>query len=76
MATLFAQPVEVPTTTIGLLWALPISLTISMVYKAIKLPSWQTKLYLREVALLFITIVGFLILVAVVLAVISHLISL
>jgi hypothetical protein len=47
-----------------------------MVYKAIKLPSWQTKLYLREVALLFITIVGFLILVAVVLAVISHLISL
>jgi len=69
-------PLEVPTTPAGLLWALPISMFIAMVYKAIKLEEFRTGLFVREVLLLFVTIIGFLLLVGVILAVIAHLITL
>ena len=61
------QPLRVPATVISLLWALPICLSIALIYKAIKVVDFNPLLFLREVALLFATIVGFLVTVAVVL---------
>jgi len=68
VAKLFVQPLHVPTEPISLLWALPICLNIAVVYKAIKLEEFTAKLFVREVALLFATIIGFLIVVALALA--------
>ncbi|MBN2211351.1 MAG: hypothetical protein JW709_08145 [Sedimentisphaerales bacterium] len=70
------KPLEVSTTPAGLLWALPISFCIALVYKAIKLDEFRLRLFVREVILLFATIIGFLILVAVIMAIIAHLITL
>lgn len=67
LGQIFTEPLPVPTRPISLLWALPICLSIALVYKAIKLENFRVRLYLREVLLLFITIIGFLIAVAVVL---------
>ena len=72
LAQLFQQPMEVPTRIVSLLWALPICMSISLVYKAIKLDTFKPATYLREVMFLFGTIIGFLILVAVVLLVIAE----
>lgn len=70
--TLAALPVEIPTTPVSLLWALPLCLAISVVYKAVKLETFTPALVVKEVALLFITIIGFLILVALILLAIAH----
>ena len=75
LAQWFARPLEIPTTPVSLLWALPISLSIAVVYKALKLPEFRPRLFLREVALLFATIVGFLALVAAGLAVVACIIA-
>jgi hypothetical protein len=64
LAELFSQPLYVPTKTSSLLWALPICLSIAVVYKAIKMETIQPKIFVREVLLLFITIIGFLSIVA------------
>jgi len=74
LAQLFAQPTYLPTHIITQLWILPICLSIALVYKAIKLEDFQPALFVREVILLFATIVGFLILVAIVLYLISRLV--
>ena len=67
------QPLTVPTDAWALLWALPISLSIALIYKAIKVHTFRPGPYLREVALLFATIVGFLVVVAVVLLAVTRL---
>ena len=67
IAAFLAQPLRVPSDITSLLWALPISLSIALVYKAIKVVNFKPLLFLREVALLFATIVGFLVVVAIVL---------
>ena len=67
MAAILAQPMRVPSDVGSLLWALPICLSIALIYKAIKLETFRPILFVREVALLFATIVCFLIVVAVVL---------
>ena len=64
LAQVFSRPLEIPTEAISLLWALPICLSIALVYKAIKLEPFKTAVFVREVLLLFGTIVGFLVLVA------------
>ena len=74
LAQLFAQPTYLPTHIITQLWVLPICLSIALVYKAIKLEDFKPALFVREVILLFFTIVGFLILVAVCLYLISRLV--
>ena len=53
-----------PTSALSLLWALPICLSIAVVYKAIKMETIRPKIFVREVLLLFITIIGFLSIVA------------
>ncbi len=64
LANILSQPMEVPTNIISLLWALPVCLSIALVHKAIKLPPFTAKFFIREVVLLFITIVGILIVAA------------
>ncbi|MCP4712137.1 MAG: hypothetical protein GY869_26235 [Planctomycetes bacterium] len=74
LAQLFTRPTDMPTLIITQLWVLPICLSIALVYKAIKLEDFKPALYVREVILLFGTIVGFLIIVAAVLFLISRLV--
>ncbi len=64
LAELFSQPLSVPTSTLSLLWALPVCLSIAVVYKAIKMETIRPKIFVREVLLLFVTIIGFLSIVA------------
>ena len=72
-AQIFAQPLEVSTTTISLLRAFPLSMAIAIVYKTVKLEKFSWASFIREVVLLFGTIVGFLALVAIGLFVIAYL---
>lgn len=67
LAQVFTEPLDIPTNVSSLLLALPICLSIAVVYKAIKLEEFTAKLYIREVLLLFVTIIGFLIIAALVL---------
>ena len=64
LASLFLNPVLVPTEPVSLLWAFPVCLGIALVYKAIRLENMAPQVYAREVAQLFVTIVGFLIVVS------------
>lgn len=64
---------HLPTEPASLLWALPISFAIAMVYKAIKLESFTSQLFVREVVLLFITLIGFLTIAALCLLGVSYL---
>lgn len=76
LAHIFSQPLEIPTRAIALLWALPICLTIALVYKSLKLETFRFSILLREVVLLFLTIIGFLVMVAIVLVIIAYLVRL
>ena len=69
---LLSEPVTVGTNVLSLLWALPICLSIALVYKAVKLEESRWGAFGREVAVLFVTIIGFLILVALGLLVIAQ----
>jgi len=64
LASLFLNPILVPTEPVSLLWVIPICLGIALVYKAIRLENIAPQVYAREVAQLFVTIVGFLIVVS------------
>lgn len=64
---------NISTTATSLLWVLPIGLGISLVYKAIKLEEITPRLFVREVALLFVTGLGMLLVTMVVLLGIARL---
>ena len=72
LSQLFTRPAYLPTHFFTQLWVLPICLSIALVYKATKLDTLKPRLFIREVFLLFLTIVGFLILVAVCLYIIAQ----
>lgn len=74
LGQLFRRPMDIPTESLSLLWALPICLSIALVYKAVKLNKFRPAVVVREVALLFGTIVGFLVLVAACLYVVAQLV--
>jgi len=76
LAHIFSQPLEIPTKAISLFWALPICLTIALVYKSLKLETFRFSILLREVVLLFLTIIGFLVMVAIALVIIAYLVRL
>ena len=71
LGQLFSQPMYVPTKAISLLWALPICFSIAIVYKSVKIEEFKAGLFIREVLLLFITIIGFLIMVSLILLAIA-----
>jgi len=74
LAELFKEPMDLPTSVVSLLWVVPICLSISLVYKAIKVEKFSWAFFLREVVLLFATLMGFLAVAAVVLLVVAHLV--
>ena len=72
LLALFTEPMYLPTTPASLLWVIPICLSVSLVYKAIKIEEFRPGIFVREVAFLFGTILVFLLVIAVVLLVIAQ----
>ena len=73
LLAIFQTPMYIPTRPAAILWLLPLALTIALVYKAIKLEPFRPETFVREVLLLFATMVGFLVLIAGILLAISQL---
>ena len=69
-------PIAIPTNPVSLLWALPVSLGIAAVYKAVKIEKFSWPLFAREVSLLFVTIISALILTAICLAILARFVGL
>ncbi len=65
IAQILHQPLNIPTTWPALFWAMPVCLSIALVYKALKLEDLRWGVFIREVALLTVTILGFMILTAI-----------
>ena len=71
----FTVPERVGTTAQSLLWLLPLTVTVAVVYKATKVPTVKAGPFLKEVLALFGSIVVFIVAIAMVLFVLAWLIS-
>lgn len=69
----FLTPERIGVTPFSVLWALPLIASIAIVYKATKVFSIRPKAFARETAGLFASIVGFLLVAAIILCVIAWL---
>jgi hypothetical protein len=65
--TIFSQPEAIGVNPFSMLWLLPLIASISIVYKATKIPTIKFSSFVKEVVLLFGTLVIFMIFTAVVL---------
>ncbi|MBN1846942.1 MAG: hypothetical protein JW810_14745 [Sedimentisphaerales bacterium] len=72
LMALFTEPMDLPTRAISLLWVLPICLSVAVVYKAVKVEPFRPDVFARETGLLFVTIVGFLIVIALALLLVAY----
>ena len=72
LLAIFTEPMFLPTEPVSLLWVIPICLSVSLVYKAIKIEEFRPGIFVREVAFLFGTIIVFLLVIAIVLLVIAQ----
>lgn len=68
------SPEEIETTPQSMLWLLPITIAVAIVYKAMKLPKIKAGVFLKEVALLFGSLIIFMAISASVLYVLAWLI--
>ena len=71
----FTTPEHIGTNPISTLWLLPLTAAIAVVYKATKLPTIKAGEFLKEVAVLFGSVVIFIIITALVLFGIAWLIT-
>lgn len=71
----FTAPEQIRANPQAMLWLLPLTAAIAVVYKATKLPTITAGAFLKEVAVLFGSIVGFIIITALVLFALVWLIS-
>ena len=71
----FTAPEEIGANPQSMLWLLPLVAAIVVVYKATKLPEIKTGNFLKEVAILFGSIVVFMIVTGLALCVLSWLIT-
>ncbi len=62
----FTSPIHIGSNAVMLLWALPLIAVISIVYKAIKLDELKPAEFVKQVILLFGSILVFMILTAVI----------
>ena len=69
----FTAPVHIGTNPWYMLWMLPLAAAIAVIYKVTKLPKISAWHFLREVALLFGSIVVFVVVAGVVLLLVTHL---
>jgi hypothetical protein len=74
MAT-FTAPEQIRANPQAMLWLLPLTAAIAIVYKATKLQTITASVFLKEVTLLFGSIVGFIIITALVLFAVVWLIT-
>jgi hypothetical protein len=56
----FLSPENIPTNAVSLLWILPLAASISLVYKATKLPTISAWNFVKETAVLFGSVLVFL----------------
>lgn len=66
MLASFTSPVSIGSTAAAMLWALPLLAVISIVYKAIKLDDIKPADFVKQVILLFGSILVFMLLTAVI----------
>ncbi len=71
----FTAPEPIGTTPLSLLWLVPLTASVVIIYKATKVKRITAASFLRETVSLFFSILGFLIITALVLHGISWLIS-
>ncbi len=71
----FTAPQQIGTSPYSLLWLLPLVAAIAVVYKATKLPTITAGVFLKEVAVLFGSIIVFIAVTALVLCVLAWLIT-
>jgi hypothetical protein len=71
----FTSPEQMPTSPQASLWILPLMVAIVVVYKTTKLPEITLRKFLKETAGLFLSILVFIVLTALVLHAIAYLIS-
>jgi len=71
----FTVPEQIQPNPQSMLWLLPLTAAIATVYKATKLPKITAKLFIKEVVVLFGSIITFLIIAALILYVLTWLIS-
>ncbi len=69
----FTAPEQIGTNPQSMLWLLPMVAAIALVYKATKLPTIKTAAFLKETAILFGSIVVFIIVAASVLSALAWL---
>jgi hypothetical protein len=68
-------PEEIGTTKQSLLLLLPLVLLIAVAYKATKVPKITFGNFIKETLLLFLSIIAFLLLIALILAAIAHFVT-
>ena len=71
----FTTPESIGTSPQSMLWLLPLTAAIAVVYKATKMPKIQAGVFLKEVVILFCSIVVAMALIALVLYVLAWLIT-
>jgi len=71
----FTSPEQMPTSPQASLWILPLMVAIVVVYKTTKLPEITLRKFLKETTGLFLSILVFIVLTALVLHAIAYLIS-
>ena len=69
----FTTPIQIDTTAIGILWLIPLVATIAVVYKATKVYVIRWSAFLRECAVLFGSILVFIIGAAIIIQVVAWL---
>jgi len=74
MAT-FTAPEQIHTNPQAMLWLLPLAAAIAVIYKATKLPTITPTVFLKETAILFASIIVFVIITALVLFALAWLIA-
>jgi hypothetical protein len=71
----FTVPERISVTPYSMLWLLPLVAAIAIVYKATKIPKIKARHFIKEVTVLFGSIVVFMLIAAVVLYVLAWLIT-
>jgi hypothetical protein len=71
----FTSPENIGTTPQSLLWLLPLVLAIAVVYKAMKLPTISVGYFIKEVVMLFGSIIIFIAIIAFALYAVARLIT-
>lgn len=69
----FTTPIRIDTTAASMLWLLPLVATLAIVYKATKVHTIRWKSFLRETAVLFGSIIVFIIIAALVIQTVAWL---